>query len=97
MHFASIFAAFLGVIALLTSGCDVSTRLRYKTGTKLYERGSHRLYGQVVSYDGSHDFHNGMNAQAAVEIELESGDPSRTGHERVWASCDVIGSAYVTE
>lgn len=96
MYFSTL-AACLGVITLLASGCDVSTRLRYRAGTKLYERPTHHFYGQVVTYDAEHDFHNGMTAQPAVEIEL---DPSESLHgekDRVWASCDVINSGYQTE
>lgn len=97
MHLASACAAFLGVIALLTSGCDVSARFQYRIGSKVYERSNHHYYGQIVAYDGLHDFHNGMNAQPAVEIELASSGGSQMQKERVWASCDVVGSAYVTE
>ena len=96
MSFASL-TACLGVIILLASGCDVSTRLRYRAGTRLYERSTHHYYGQVVAYDESHDFHNGMNAQPAVEIELDPGESSHGQTERVWASCDVINSGYQTE
>ncbi len=98
MQLATVFTAFLSVIALLVSGCDVTTRFRYPVGTRIYEHSTHHYYGQVVAYDPGHDFHNGLNAQPAVQIELdnqaEGGLPDRK--ERVWASCDVIGSAYET-
>lgn len=97
MHFASLAVALVSLLALITSGCDVTTRLRYRAGTKLYERDSHRLYGQVVSYDPAHDFHNGLNAQPAIQIELDAGQNPRSSKERVWASCDVVNSVYETE
>ena len=97
MHLATLFAALFSVLALLTSGCDVSTRFRYQTGTKLYERSTHKYYGQVVAYESAHDFHNGMNAQPSVEIELAADEGSQSQKERVWASCDVITSGYDTK
>ena len=97
MHFASLAVAFVSLLALLTSGCDVTTRFRYRTGTKLYERDGHRAYGQVVSYDPAHDFHNGVNAQPAIEIELDPIQNPHTPKEHVWASCDVVSSVYDTK
>ncbi len=96
MHFASFIAVCLSVVTLLTSGCDVATRVRYRPGIRLYDRSTRHLYDQVVAYDPAHDFRNGMNAQPSVEIELDPGETSHDAKERVWASCGVVDSGYET-
>ena len=80
------------LLLLLFSGCDSPWRTRFPIGTKLYENAGHRYFGQVVGYEDSHNFGNGLASSPSILIESAEG-----GHERVWGACATCAALFDTE
>ncbi len=80
-------ALFLPLLMIL-GGCEPAWRSQFPKGSLLYDRADHHLFGKVVSYEESHDFHNGTHPEAAILIDQES------DHTTIWGSCATCAVSF---
>ena len=81
-------AALILPLLMILGGCEPAWRTQFPKGSTLYDRTDHHLFGKVVGYEESHDFHNGTQAEPAILIEQES------DHVTVWGSCATCAASF---
>ena len=83
-----IAAALIFPLLMILGGCEPAWRAQFPKGSLLYDRTDHHLFGKVVSYEESHDFHNGTPPEPAILIEQEN------DHTQVWGACATCAASF---
>ncbi len=81
-------AALILPLLMILGGCEPAWRSQFPKGTQLYDRADHHLFGKVVGYEESHDFHNGTQPEPAILIEQES------DHTQIWGACGTCAASF---
>ena len=86
--FSCLTRSLTGLALVLLVGCEPSGRAQFPVGSQLYNRTDHHLFGKVVGFEATHDFHNGTPPEQAILIEQES------DHTTVWGACTTCSATF---